>query len=175
MNLETKRLILRPWEEKDVKALYELAKDEHVGPMCGWKPHQDEKESEYVLKNILMNENTWAIVCKENQKIIGDISLMYKFENKEEAELGFWLGSPYWGCGYMPEASLRIMQLFFDELGKEKLWCQHFLSNHQSARVQEKLGFKKHHINEKEYLPQLDKYEVTQVNCLDHEQWIHLK
>ena len=52
MNLETKRLILRPWEEKDVKALYELAKDEHVGPMCGWKPHQDEKESEYVLKNI---------------------------------------------------------------------------------------------------------------------------
>ena len=38
--LETKRLILRRWEESDAENLYEYAKDPDVGPIAGWPPHQ---------------------------------------------------------------------------------------------------------------------------------------
>ena len=36
MQIETDRLILRPWRESDAPALYEYAKDERVGPAAGW-------------------------------------------------------------------------------------------------------------------------------------------
>lgn len=39
MDLRTKRLVLRPWQETDAEALYEYAKDERVGPVAGWPTH----------------------------------------------------------------------------------------------------------------------------------------
>ena len=73
--LETERLILRPWAIEDAEELFQLAKDEHVGPPCGWSPHKDVEESKYVLTNILINDYTFAIILKGNNEIIGDIGL----------------------------------------------------------------------------------------------------
>ena len=39
MQLETTRLILRPWTEADAPELYKYAKDERIGPIAGWPPH----------------------------------------------------------------------------------------------------------------------------------------
>ena len=36
MELQTKRLILRPWQESDAESCYEYAKDPQVGPEAGW-------------------------------------------------------------------------------------------------------------------------------------------
>lgn len=41
MRLETDRLILRKWEDDDAEELYKYAKDDRIGPMCGWAPHQE--------------------------------------------------------------------------------------------------------------------------------------
>ena len=49
--LETKRLILRRWEESDAESLYEYAKDPDVGPIAGWPPHQSIEESKEIIKN----------------------------------------------------------------------------------------------------------------------------
>lgn len=147
MILETERLILRTWEKTDVDVLYELAQDEHVGPPCGWSPHKDIRESEEILENILMNDYTYAIVLKETGQVIGDISLMPNSESKYcendmQAEIGFWLGFPYWGRGYMPEACTSLIRYGFEERKLEKIVCSHNIENQNSRRVQEKCGFK---------------------------------
>lgn len=171
MIFETERLILRPWENDDVKTLYELAKDLHVGPPCGWKPHEDMKESQEVLEDILMNDYTFALVLKETNKVIGNIALMpyceSRFpENENESEIGFWLGYPYWGKGYMVEACKCIVQYGLEELGLDKIWCAHNLDNHNSNRVQEKCGFRFHH-EDSYYARELDKRIAVKVNCIE--------
>lgn len=171
--METKRLILRPWELTDLETLYDLCIDPHVGPDCGWKPHKDIKESQFVLENILMVKNTFAIVLKETNQVIGNISIFKSEynENENQAEIGYWLGYPYWGNGYMPEACEKVIQFCFNELHLEKIWCGHFETNHNSSRVQEKCGFKYHHTDTQHYLAQLDKTVVGIVNVLERKEW----
>jgi len=45
MILTTERMVLRPFRESDAKALFEYAKDDRIGPIAGWPPHQSESES----------------------------------------------------------------------------------------------------------------------------------
>lgn len=53
MQLETERLILRPWLESDAECLYEYAKDPAVGPAAGWPPHTSVENSREIIQNIL--------------------------------------------------------------------------------------------------------------------------
>lgn len=172
MTFETERLILRPWEMDDLQTLHKLAKDPHVGPPCGWNPHADIKESKGVLEDILMNDYTFALVLKETGEVIGDISLMpyseSRFpENEKQGEVGFWLGYPYWGNGYMPEACKRIVKYGFDDLKLERIWCAHNLENEKSKRVQEKSGFSFHH-EDSYYAKELDARVKVLVNYIDN-------
>lgn len=146
MTFETERLILRPWHEADAEELYELSRDPRVGPACGWNPHKSLDESRTVLKSILMNDYTYAIVSKDTGKLMGNISLMPPEDSclaktPQQAEIGFWLGHDYWGRGYMPEACRRLIEYGFNEKKLEEILCCHSKSNHNSARAQSKAGF----------------------------------
>lgn len=145
--LETDRLMLRNWVASDAASLYAIASDEHVGPACGWQPHKDIEESQFILKNFLTNDYTFAIILKEDNNIIGNIGFMTmpgsKYcKNELQHEIGFWLGYPYWGNGYMPEACKCLMQYGFDQLKLEKIICTHVIENDNSASVQKKCSFK---------------------------------
>lgn len=61
MLLETKRLILRPWDKADAENLYEYAKDDRVGPIAGWPPHTSIENSREVIKNVLSAPETYAV------------------------------------------------------------------------------------------------------------------
>ena len=56
MTLQTKRLLLRRWEDGDAEDLYTYAKDPDVGPIAGWPPHQSLEESREVIRNVLSGE-----------------------------------------------------------------------------------------------------------------------
>lgn len=147
MVFETERFILREWREDDAEDLYGYARDPRVGPITGWVTHTDIEDSRKVLKDILMKPETYAIVWKETNRIIGSIGIMFKDQsdlvtNDKECEIGFWLGVPYWGRGIMPEAVNAILIHIFDNLNMDKVWCGYFDGNTQSRRVQEKCGFK---------------------------------
>ena len=58
-----------------------------------------------------------------------------------EAEVGYWIGVPFWGRGLIPEAVRELMRYAFNELGIKKLWCGYFDGNEKSKRVQEKCDF----------------------------------
>lgn len=66
MELQTPRLLLRPWEEADAEALYELAKDPDVGPAAGWNVHKDADESREIIRTILSAPGTFAILGRRD-------------------------------------------------------------------------------------------------------------
>lgn len=174
-NLETERLFLRNWKCEDKDSLYELAKDNEVGPRCGWLPHKDVNESLNIIRNVF-DENTYAVVLKDTNQIIGCISLMFKDKSnisilEDEAELGYWIGRPYWNHGYVSEAANALIHYGFASLHLSKIWCLNFSDNHTSARVKEKLGFKHEYTISKKFVPALNVYKEDRVAVLTKEMW----
>ena len=88
-----------------------------------------------------------------------------------EAEIGYWIGVPYWGKGLIPEAVRELIRYGFEELNMEKLWCGYFDGNEQSRRVQGKCGFVYLHTNEKISWVLMNDIRTEHVTCLTREQW----
>ena len=66
MDMETDRILLRPWLESDAGALFKYASDPEVGPRAGWPPHESMEESLEIIRTVFNDAtNTWAIVLKE--------------------------------------------------------------------------------------------------------------
>ena len=111
--LKTERLLLRKWQESDAESLFEYAKNPEIGPIAGWKPHKSVEESLQVIRNVLNGAESYSICEKENGKAIGAIELILNghtdmTDRDDECELGYWLGQPFWGRGYVPESASRV-------------------------------------------------------------------
>ncbi len=92
-------------------------------------------------------------------------------EREDECELGYWLGRPFWGRGYMPEAAAALLRRGFETLGMTTVWCGYYEGNDKSRRVQEKLGFVYHHTCEEVPVPLLDEVRVGHTNVMTKERW----
>ena len=169
--LETERLILRPWKEEDAEECYRYAKDPRVGPIAGWPAHTSVEYSRQVLREALTAPETYAIVLKETGLPIGSIGLHHDdlAEEEDEAELGYWLGVPYWGQGLAPEAARELLRHAFEELGIARVWCGYFDGNERSKRVQEKLGFKYQWTTEDVPVPKMGETRRGHVNLMTRE------
>ncbi|MBR0473893.1 MAG: GNAT family N-acetyltransferase [Erysipelotrichaceae bacterium] len=176
--LETERLILRPWQETDAEECYKYAKDPRVGPMTGWPVHESVENSRQVIRNALMVPETYAIVLKETGLPIGSISLKFHSdlaEKDDEAEIGYWLGVPYWGQGIMPEAAKELIRHGFEDLKLARIWAGYYEGNEKSKRVQEKLGFKYQWKSENLPVVLLNETRTGHVNLLTKEDWLAKK
>ena len=174
--METERLILRKWTEADAESLFKYAKDPEVGPIAGWPPHKSVEESLDVIRNVFNGQECYAICEKENGKAIGAIELKLKghtdmTDRDDECELGYWLGQPFWGKGYMPEAAREILRHGFEELGMNTIWCGYYEGNQKSKRVQEKVGFVYHHTCEKVPVPLLKEVRIGHTNVMTRAHW----
>ena len=76
MELQTKRLILRPWQESDAEALYKYACNPNIGPIAGWPPHTSIGNSREIIKGVLSAPETYAVVLKETGETIGSVGIM---------------------------------------------------------------------------------------------------
>ena len=148
ITIETDRLILRAWKETDLDDFYEYASVEGVGEMAGWKHHESIDVTKKVLESFISEKNVFAIVYKENNKVIGSLGLHKSWANDESEyahlkvkEIGYVLSKVYWGRGLMPEAVKAVIRFCFDECKLDALTVGHFSFNNQSKRVIEKCGF----------------------------------
>ena len=171
--LETERLILRPWEESDAEECYKYAKDPGVGPAAGWPVHTSVENSRQIIHDVLMAPETYAIVLKETGLPVGSIGLHRNdlAKKDDEAELGYWIGVPYWGQGLVPEASRELLRHAFEDLNLKRIWCGYYDGNDKSRRVQEKLGFVYQRTTENAPVPQLGETRKGHVNLLTKEEW----
>jgi len=81
----------------------------------------------------------FAIVIRQTGELVGAISLRMEQRN-ERAELGYWIGKPYWNQGYCTEAGKAVLRYGFEELGLNRIYASHLARNPASGRVMEKLG-----------------------------------
>ena len=146
IQIETERLILRPWRESDLDDFYAYARVDGVGQMAGWMPHKDVEESARILASFIKHKKTLALELKENGKVIGSLGLEELDPDPVKGErygreIGYVLNMDYWGRGLMPEAGKAVIGYCFDVLHFDYLTCGHFVHNERSRRVIEKCGF----------------------------------
>lgn len=177
MKFITERLILRPWEESDAESLYEYAKDPLVGPSAGWPAHTSVENSLEIIRTVLSADYTYAVCLKENNRAIGSIGLIPPTQSyaqilNKEIEIGYWIGVPFLGHGYIPEAIKVLQQYAFEDLGCTAMWCGYYDGNERSKRCQEKCGFIYNHTEENKLSPMMNDVRTEHFTYLTKEQWI---
>ena len=129
-----------------------------------------------MIRNVFKGAQCYAICEKGSDKAIGAVELKLNghtdmTERDDECELGYWIGKPFWGRGYMPEAARELIRYGFEELGMTTIWCGYYEGNEKSKRVQEKVGFVYHHTCNEVPVPLLDEIRVGHTNILTKEHW----
>lgn len=176
--LETEDLILRPFEERDLEDLYEYARVPGVGEMAGWRHHKSMEESKEVLELFIKEKKTLAVVEKGSGKVIGSIGIERynedcageKYKPLRCREIGYALSKDYWGKGLMPQAVERVLSYCFETLGLDAVFCGYFKRNHQSRRVNEKLGFQ--YVCDREFTTRYGTQEDGVFTVMRKEDWV---
>ncbi|MDD3401098.1 MAG: GNAT family N-acetyltransferase [Eubacteriales bacterium] len=142
--LQTERIILREWIIEDAKDLFEYASSPNVGPAAGWMPHKSIEETREYLALTMADGDTWALVYKPENKVIGSVGLHkdgLRGSSVRSKSIGYVMNESYWGKGIMTEAVREVMRFAFDELDMQILTLEHFSGNQRSRRVILKCGF----------------------------------
>ena len=110
----------------------------------------------------------FGIRLQETQEIIGGIGLHVEARHNR-AELGYWIGVPFWGQGYMSEAVAAVLKFGFETAGLHKIFAIHDIANPASGKVMSKNGMIKEgelkdHIKVKEAYKTIAQYGLTKTD-----------
>ena len=144
-SLRTERLVLRKICRSDVLDVYEYASDPYVSKYLLWNPHRNISYTTEYLKVIERNYKKnnffdWAITLADTNKMIGTCGFTSFDIPNNTAEIGYVLNRNYWGRGIAVEASNRIIEFGFNQLGLHRIEVNFMPSNSSSRRVAEKCG-----------------------------------
>lgn len=144
MRLEGNKIYLRFFSYDDIEDLYEMCSEKETAYMAGWKPHRDRYITRNVITGYIYNGETLAICLKENDKVIGTISLYKEHFRKAEnvRELGYCLNSNYRMKGYMGEAVDLMLDYGFNKLKLDMIFSCCQVYNFASRHVIESKKFK---------------------------------
>jgi ribosomal-protein-alanine N-acetyltransferase len=140
MDIRTPRLLLRALELADAARIALLAGDYGVASMTGTIPHpySEEQAAEWIA-SALAGEEGVVFAIANSGLLVGCTG--YRAFGEDHAELGYWIGKPYWGMGYASEAVRVLIVHAFETGGFAYLTAGHFKDNPASARVIAKFGF----------------------------------
>ncbi|MDV2686445.1 GNAT family N-acetyltransferase [Alkalihalophilus lindianensis] len=147
IRIETERLIIRPFTEDDIPALYTIFSDSetmHYYPA----PFSYEKVEDWVKRNQLRYQEDgfglWAVCLKGHNELIGDCGLVSQVvDGIREVEIGYHIHKTHWSKGYATEAAKACRDYGFHQLNINKLMSIIDPRNEPSIRVAEKIGFTK--------------------------------
>ncbi len=145
--LETARLILRPFALTDAPDVERLcgAPEIALHTLNIPHPYPEGKAQEWIAscperfeKGV---EVTFAITLREGGALAGAIGILPNRDH-DRADIGYWIGMPYWGRGFATEALRAVIAYGFDELGMNRIFAEHFTRNPASGRVMQKAGMR---------------------------------
>lgn len=143
-SLKTKRLLLRTFKQQDAGQVQALAGNENVSKSTLNIPHpyKDGMAEDWIDSHEMSWESKskiiFAITKLYNKQLIGTVGLVEI--TRDQAEIGYWIGEPFWGNGYCTEATKALINFSFTQLGLNKLIGVHLASNPASGKVMEKAG-----------------------------------
>ncbi len=148
ITIETLRLILRRFEEKDARDMFQnWAGDPEVCKYLSWGPHSSEEVSRkrilgWISNYVRMSSYVWALEYKRTGAVIGSISVEMADDRAGICEVGYCLCRKYWSRGIMTEALVAIQHYLFYEIGYQAIKAKHDVLNIASGRVMQKAGMK---------------------------------
>jgi RimJ/RimL family protein N-acetyltransferase len=145
VTLFSKRLVLRPFDESDASTVQQLAGAREIADTTLNIPHpyEDGIAEQWITDHQDQfragTHAVFAITKRESGPLIGAIGLTIDDAIKK-AELGYWIGLPFWNKGYATEAASRLVAYGFEDLALNRIAAQHLARNPASGRVMQKLG-----------------------------------
>jgi RimJ/RimL family protein N-acetyltransferase len=169
--LETARLRLRPYCESDIGELLPLIGTREVAAttLRIAHPYTEQNARDFF---VLMQEpgRVWlAISLRADGRQIGGIGLTVDRQH-QHAELGYWLGTPYWGKGYATEAAREMLRYGFEDLGLHRIFASHFKHNPASGRILVKLGMR-YEGCQREHLRKWDRFVDSELYGILRQEW----
>lgn len=145
--ISTERLILRPFRLSDARSVAKLAGNYNVAKSTTSIPHPypEALAAEWIATHAhewsSKSRAIFAITTKAARTLIGTVSLI-TIENSR-AEIGYWIGEPYWGNGYCTEAVKALIEFSQAKLGIIKFTAEHLESNPASGKVLSRAGMRR--------------------------------
>ncbi len=142
--IETERLLLRPFEEKDAEdMLRNWAGDPDIQNEYGEPVYTDITQVSELLRMYTDPESPksryrWAIIAKDSGENIGQIAFCKVWEDCSTAEIEYCIGKSFWGHGYAGEALSAVIRYTFSFTEFTRLEAYHRAANGKSGRVLEK-------------------------------------
>ncbi len=169
--LETARLKLRPYRDDDTPDLIALIGTREVAANSLRIPHPyTEKDAKDFLVRIRNGTETRAaITLRDDGHLIGGVGLRFGFDH-QHAELGYWIGVPYWGNGYATEAARAMVRYGFETLQLHRIFASHFKHNAASGRILVKLGMR-HEGCQREHIRKWDQFVDLELYGLLRQEW----
>lgn len=146
--LATSRLLLRKLSQEDIPALFDTFSHPEVMRFWSSPPMKSLSEAKELLTKIQEGYQTYTcfqmgIERREDSLLIGTCTLFKIHESNRRAEIGYALGRPYWGSGYMHEALSVLIGFAFSTLNFNRLEADIDPRNTASAKTLTRLGFEK--------------------------------
>ncbi|WP_174616090.1 GNAT family N-acetyltransferase [Virgibacillus ihumii] len=149
MMLSTERLILRPYEDKDMDFLMSMLSDPEMVRFIGNGKIKDEIGAKQFMDWIYSayeygsEFGLHVMVLKGEDAPIGHAGLVpQQVEERNEIEIGYWVKRPYWGQGYATEIAAALKNFGLQELAEQRLIALVQPGNVGSQKVAEKIGMK---------------------------------
>lgn len=148
VKLETERLILRRHVLDDASAMYKnWASEKEVTKFLSWNPYHNIDEVKKIISEWISSYNNkdfyfWTIELKDNGELVGDISVIAIDNETSSVELGYGIGTKWWGKGIVAEAGKALIKFFFEEVGVNRVYAKHATGNPNSGKAMLKMGMK---------------------------------
>ena len=145
--LTTERLLLRPFTPGDAPAVHEILRDREVARTTAAIPHPypDGAAEGWIRSHAAAHDAgeavVLAIVPRPEGPLAGSVELRMEPAHRR-GELGFWLGSAYWGRGYATEAVDALVRWGIHERGLHRVQAVHMSRNPASGAVLRKAGLR---------------------------------
>ncbi|HQR17204.1 MAG TPA: GNAT family N-acetyltransferase [Gemmatimonadales bacterium] len=143
--LATGRLVLRPFAPADAGDVQRLAGAREIAATTLTVPHPypDGAAEEWIATHagawVERRGLTLAVTLREDGALVGAVGLALVMADRR-AELGYWIGVPWWNRGFATEASRALLDFGFGTLGLHRIMARHMARNEASGRVMQKLG-----------------------------------
>jgi [ribosomal protein S5]-alanine N-acetyltransferase len=169
--LATARLKLRPYTEADIPELLPLIGTREVAATTLRIAHPyTEQDARAFLQLAKEPDKLWlAITLRSDGHQVGGIGLRIDKQH-QHAELGYWLGVPFWGRGYATEAATEILRYGFETLALHRIFASHFRQNPASGRILKKIGMS-YEGCQREHLLKWDQFVDSELYGILRREW----
>ena len=137
---------LREWRIEDAARLAEMLNNRNIlnNLRDGLPyPYTETDAEEYINSMLMADKNkTFAFAITVDDKVVGSIGV-FRCDNihSRTAEMGYYIGEPYWGCGLGTSAVTQVRTYIFENTDIIRIFAEPFAYNTASCRVLEKAGF----------------------------------